>query len=155
MLELAKGARISVVQTAKLLFLDSDGYPAVANERYLVSFSPRGYPVIEDLIVGHTVSLQLEDLNGDGQPELLVFFHAGGAQTLVRLSEVSPDALVLFADQPIASNMGSIRIANGEIVVQNETSIPGDAVFIETRHYALHGEKLVLSASSSERHERK
>ena len=107
------------IGVAKLLYCDKSGDFMPTNERYIIIYSDDAYPIIGSIILGHTVSLKIEDVDGDGELELLSYYFAGGNQYVLELFEISEEKLFPFRNQPGSSNMRSIEIINKKIIVKN------------------------------------
>ena len=103
--------------TARLTFPGND-LPGLSSESYLIQYDS-GYPIVVDKIDGFAVSLEVRDVSGDGQNELVAFFSAGANNYGVKVFRLTKTRyqpkLYPLLDQPALSNMHSIKIVEGDI----------------------------------------
>jgi hypothetical protein len=114
-----------------------------------------GSPQIIDRVEGHTPSLELQDVDSDGQRELLLYYHAGANRLVLKLysingAEFTPDHLSPVQGDQLSSNMGSIKIIHGKIETLEQQRVSADSAINSTETYELNG--LVLKRVGT-RHE--
>ncbi len=103
----------------KIAYEDGYGNTTVSSERLIFAFRPDGTPFFLEKVEGHTFSFQEADLTGENGSELAVFFHSGGNQYCV-IAFLRTNEHVERLHMPIlASNLRSIRITDGSLVVRN------------------------------------
>jgi len=105
---------------AKLFFKDEDGTTGPAEEDYLVEVINNSYPRIVAMLDGRVSKIQLADVDGGKENELLVFYFAGGNQYGVRIYTVNGIDVKPLKTQPVSSNMRSVQVKGNDIVVKNE-----------------------------------
>jgi hypothetical protein len=139
--ELGSGQRITAC-TARLEYIDNDGFPMPTHDGFLVLFGG-GEPTVVGTIRGFKISLELRDVDGDGRMELLAFFHAGANQFGLSLFRIGRYEVVPLRDQPTTSNMRSIKVADGEVHVEVNKGLSANEAVIETHRYRLDGNRLL------------
>jgi hypothetical protein len=110
------------------------------------------YPIIVDKIDGFAVTLEMCDVSGDGQRELVAFFSAGANNYGVKVFRVTKTRyrpkLYPLLDPPVLSNMHSIKIEDGEIRVEVQNRLSVEKAEIETIRYKLDGDSIKLVGKS-------
>lgn len=117
-LELKKD-NVEGIIAVKLIYLDKDGVSLPTNEIYICLYLKDSYPIISKKIDGHSIQLKLFDIDNDNDKELLAFYNAGGHQFCLSIFKIIDDKLIQYENCPITSNMRSINLISGEIIVKN------------------------------------
>jgi len=135
----------ATLRGAKLFFKDADGTMVPAEEDYVVEIINNSYPRVVDMLDGRVSKMQLADVDENKGNELLVFYFAGGNQYGVRIYTVNGIKVKPLKSQPVSSNMRSVQVNGGDIVVKNEQIDADGKRFISADTYKVaHGDcKLV------------
>lgn len=117
------------------------------SDTYLVAVVS-GRPQIIDRVYGHTAHFEMLDINADGVRELLLFYHSGANQYVLKLYRINEGAILTDHFTPItgdglSSNLGSITIKGGTIQVMYQQFSPPHGAVNSTESYKLDGLHLV------------
>lgn len=142
------------VETRRLLFTAPDGVFDETRDTYLVAFYGKGYPQVIDRIMGHTAKLMLDDVDKDGSNELLLFYHAGGNQYQLKVyvlekTEYSEPQIKPIGEGVFSSNMGFVKVIDGEIIVKNQFRHSVNEATITTEIYRLVNGALISTAETN------
>jgi hypothetical protein len=138
------------LRAAKLFFENKEGITGPAEEDYLVEVIDNDYPRIVDMLDGRISKIQLADVDGGKENELLVFYFAGGNQYGVRIYTINGIDVKPLKAQPVSSNMHSVQVKGNDIVVKNEEIGADGKRFVSVNTYTVvHGDcKRVLEEKS-------
>lgn len=141
-----------IFRIGSLRYEAPDGLLDEASERYLIAFRDGGAPVIVGSIPGHSVSMRLIPLDGGSTDMLVLFYHAGGNQFQAQ-GYVFVDRGLYYNDiipvsgMPVSSNMRSIDVVGGKIIVRNQNRISENEALIVVDEYTIDDGRLVIKSS--------
>lgn len=134
------------VQAGRLLYPRNNEQPLdEAADLYVVAWMGH-VPMIIDRIYGHTPQFEIRDINSDGKNELLLWYHTGANQFGLKIYTINEKVFDFEYFTPVKadlmSNMGSIKIVDGQIILQNQqfVSSPQSGAILSTETYRFVGQ---------------
>ena len=121
------------------------------HEVYLVVIV-NGRPSIIDRVTGFEPKLELSDLNADGKRQLLLYYHTGARQYVLKMYLVNSGAILAEQLTPVRpqlySDTGSIMLEKGALVTRNQQTGSNNTPKECVARYKLEGEELKLVEKS-------
>ena len=114
-----------------------------------------GHPQIIDRVYGFAAHCEIMDINADGVRELLLFYHSGANQYVLKLYRINEGSILADHFTPItgaglSSNLESIKIKEGTIQVMYQQFSPPHSAVKSTENYKLDGLQLVRTGTHLE-----
>lgn len=106
--------KMKKLELANLWYKGTDGIYMPTDDLYLTKYNTFGYPLIIDVIDGHTAEMLSNDIDGDGKEELVIKFKSGAHQTKVKLYKVLDGVIEKIDSTNLVSNMGYVEIVSNE-----------------------------------------
>jgi hypothetical protein len=103
-----------------LFYKDQDGDTGPTADSYIVELVNNYPQIIDSFYYGHHISFQLIDLGKDNTNNLAIFYHSGAHQYGVRIYKIVGIDITPLKTQPDTSNMGSVKIKGGDIIIGNQ-----------------------------------
>lgn len=151
---MAKGGIDVFVQPGRLTYNSAERGFDETSDTYLVAVV-NGHPEIIDRVHGHTAHFEMRDINTDGVRELLLFYHSGANQYVLKLYRINEGTILTDHFTPItgdglSSNLGSIKITGPTIEVMYQQFSPPHGAVNSTETYRLDGLQLVRTGTRLE-----